>query len=62
MNEWGPDNPDYTYKHWYDTLEQSYDPTIDPDVDVGDESNDDGMDDVMVDLALYEIELKIIGL
>ncbi|XP_059449435.1 uncharacterized protein LOC132180551 [Corylus avellana] len=67
MGEWGPDNPDYIYQHWYDTLEQSYDPTIDPDADVGDVSDDDGMDgdgtdDVMSDLTLYEMELKIMGL
>jgi hypothetical protein len=62
MNEWRPDNPDYTYEHWYNTLEQSYDPTINPDVDVGDKSDDDGIDDVMVDLALYKMELKIIEL
>ena len=62
MDEWEPDNPDYTFKHWYDTLEQSYDPIIDLDADVGDKSDDDDMDDVMVDLALYEMKLKIMGL
>jgi hypothetical protein len=62
MDKWGPNNQYYTYEHWYDTLEQSYDPTINLDVDVGNESDDDNMDDVMVDLAFYEIELKIMGL
>ncbi|KAE8076514.1 hypothetical protein FH972_015160 [Carpinus fangiana] len=62
MDELGPDNPDYTYEHWYDTLEQFYDPTINPDADVGDNGDDEDMDDVMVDLALYEMEINIMGL
>ncbi|KAE8076485.1 hypothetical protein FH972_015132 [Carpinus fangiana] len=59
MDELGLDNLDYTYEHWYDTLEQSYDHTIEPDADVGDNGDDNDMDDVMVDLTLYEMELKI---
>jgi hypothetical protein len=62
MDEWRPNNQDYTYKHWYDILEQSYDPTVDLDADVGNESDDDNMVDVMVDLAFYKIELKIMEL
>jgi hypothetical protein len=62
MDELGLDNIDYTYEHWHDTLEQSYDPIIDPDADVGENGDDNNMDDVMVDLTLYEMELKIMGL
>jgi hypothetical protein len=58
----GLDNVDYTYEYWHDTLEQSYDPSIDPDADVGENDNDNDMDDIMVDLTLYEMELKIMGL
>ena len=62
MDELRPDNLYYTYEHWHDTLEQSYDPTIDPDANVDDNDDDNDMDDVIVDLTLYEMELKIIGL
>ena len=47
------DNPNYICEHWYDTLEQSFNPSIDPDADVGYESDEDIMDDVMVDLAIF---------
>ena len=56
------DNPDYICEHWYDILEQSYNLVIDLDADVGYESNEDVMDDVMVDLAIFEMELKLMGM
>jgi hypothetical protein len=56
------DNPNYICEYWYDVLEQSFNPSIDPDADVGYESDEDIMDDVMVDLAIFEMELKLMGM
>jgi hypothetical protein len=56
------DNPNYICEHWYNILEQSYNLAIDLDADVGYESDEDVMDDVMVDLAIFEMEIKLLGM